>query len=216
MALSLNSGTWLGVLILYTLSTSAAAFSTVRNPLRNCGRQPSSFSFTSSRSSSNDDPISRLPLMEAELSFEADEEKRILLMESINDAKTGAEFGIRSAQFRFYEAFTKQDLEAMKAVWSSADDVRCIHPGMESLNGPQAVLESWGQIFNSGDAFTIEPSRTRVDVSGQSALCSCIEETPGGGLLECLNVYRREEGNWKMILHMASPIAMRRTQPPLA
>jgi len=66
-----------------------------------------------------------------------------------------------------------------------------------------------------GGGFRIEPSRTRVDVVGGSvALCSCLEETEGGGVLECLNVYRREEGSWKMILHMVSPIAVRRSKPP--
>jgi ketosteroid isomerase-like protein len=156
-------------------------------------------------SSTQDDPVSRLPLMEAELASETDGDKRIKLKEGIDSAKTNAEFGVRKAQFNFYDAFTNQDLEAMKHVWSSAEDVRCVHPGMASMNGPETIMKSWAQIMQ-GTGFTIKPSRTRIDISGQTALCSCIEETPGGGMLECLNVYRREDGNWKMILHMASPI----------
>jgi ketosteroid isomerase-like protein len=143
--------------------------------------------------------------MEAELASETDGEKIIKLKEGIDSAKTNAEFGVRKAQFNFYDAFTNQDLEAMKHVWSSAEDIRCVHPGMASMNGPETIMKSWAQIMQ-GTGFTITPSRTRIDINGQTALCSCIEETPGGGMLECLNVYRREDGNWKMILHMASPI----------
>jgi ketosteroid isomerase-like protein len=143
--------------------------------------------------------------MEAELASETDGEKIIKLKEGIDSAKTNAEFGVRKAQFNFYDAFTNQDLEAMKHVWSSAEDIRCVHPGMASMNGPETIMKSWAQIMQ-GTGFTITPSRTRIDINGQTALCSCIEETPGGGMLECLNVYRREDGIWKMILHMASPI----------
>lgn len=157
-----------------------------------------------------DDTVARLPLLEAELVSETDKDKRQSLLERIEDAKTSAEFGVRKAQFSFYEAFSNQDMEAMTNIWSSDPCVRCVHPGMESLNGIEDVMRSWAEIFMQGDAFTIQPSRTRIDISGQTALCSCIEETPGGGQLECLNVYRREDGGWKMVLHMASPVMVRR------
>lgn len=160
-----------------------------------------------------DDPVSRLPLMEAELAVlnntlakSETEEKRLSdLTAAVQDAKTAAEFGIRRSQVEFYSAFSDQNLSAMKEVWSTQPDVRCIHPGMPCLNGHEAVIQSWGQIFSNAPKFSIQPSRTRIDVCGQTALCSCIEET-SDGKLECLNVYRREGGTWKMILHMASPI----------
>ena len=189
---------------------------------RFCRSKPSSSTRTTLFSSNNDnisnsnnnnkldDPVARLPLLEAELVSETDKEKRQSLLERIKDAKTNAEFGVRKAQFSFYEAFSNQDMEAMANIWSSHPSVRCVHPGMESLNGIEDIMRSWAEIFMQGDAFTIQPSRTRIDISGQTALCSCIEETPGGGQLECLNVYRREGGGWKMILHMASPVMARR------
>jgi ketosteroid isomerase-like protein len=144
--------------------------------------------------------------MEAELATETNGEKRIKLEASIQDAKTSAEFGVRKVQFNFYEAFTNQDLKAMKEVWSTAADVRCVHPGMPSIDGIDLVMASWASIFGSGAAFKIQPSKTRISICGQTALCSCVEETPNGGMLECLNVYRREAGKWRMVLHMASPV----------
>lgn len=161
-------------------------------------------------SASNDesDPVLRLPLMEAELASTNDEQRKSELEEEISNAKTAAEFGVRRAQAEFYQAFAEQNVEAMKRVWSCGEDVRCVHPGMESLNGIDDVMKSWQQVF-SGPAFPIEPSRVSLEICGKTAFCSCIEKTSNDGKLEALNIYRREGGSWKMTLHMASPIVMR-------
>jgi SnoaL-like domain len=129
-------------------------------------------------------------------------------MEKIDHAKAIAEFGVRKAQVTFYDAFSNRNFDVMSELWSSDDSVvRCIHPGSEECLGRDAILETWSQIFSSSPSnFVIQPNRTKINISGLTALCSCVEVTPGGGRLECLNVYRREEGSWKMILHMASPI----------
>mmetsp|Transcript_8421 Transcript_8421/g.11068 ORF Transcript_8421/g.11068 Transcript_8421/m.11068 type:complete len:202 (+) Transcript_8421:113-718(+) len=160
-----------------------------------------------SSSGEKNDQVSQLPLLEAELASCQEMEKREELQGQIDDAKISAEFGIRRVQSTFYDAFSNQDLTAMAEIWSTSQDVRCVHPGMPSLMGNELIMQSWEQIFSPGQAFTIQPSLSKIDICGQTALCSCVEETPGGGKLECLNVYRREDGAWKMILHMASPIA---------
>jgi SnoaL-like domain len=178
-----------------------------------------------SETTGHQDPVLRLPLMEAELATLLEENRNSdndnmqrrqkELEEAIGHAKTAAEFGVRKAQLEFYDAFSKGDMAAMERVWSTRSHVRCVHPGMVSLEGRDKVLASWRQIFLSGDdsssssssssSFEIEPTRSRVEVHGLIAICSCVEKTQGGGSLEALNVYRREEGTWKMTLHMASP-----------
>lgn len=168
----------------------------------------------------------RLPLMEAELATllegidDDDDDNQIRrrrqenLQLAIADAKTAAEFGVRKAQLGFYEAFSRGDIDAMEQIWSRQSHVRCVHPGMTSLEGRDRVMASWRQIFLSGEegggdnddvAFEIEPIRSHVEVHGLIAMCSCVEKTEGGGSLEALNVYKREDGAWKMTLHMASP-----------
>jgi hypothetical protein len=171
------------------------------------------------------DPVVRLPLMEAELAIlredssnDRNQQKQQALQEDIANAKTAAEFGVRKAQLEFYDAFSRGDIELMGRIWSRQSHVRCVHPGMNSLEGRDNVMASWRQIFQSGgdgkedDLFEIEPIRSHVEVHGLIAMCSCVEKTKGGGNLEALNVYRREEGAWKMTLHMASPtiISLRR------
>lgn len=158
---------------------------------------------------SGDDAVAQLPLLEAQLATLLTDDGRSELEEKISNAKMSAEFGVRKAQADFYEASTNADLEAMEKLWSSKSNVRCVHPGMESLNGKEMVMKSWAEIFSNLEGFTINPMRTHIDICGQTAICTCVEETPGGGKLEALNVYHREGGSWHMTLHMASPIAVR-------
>lgn len=184
-------------------------------------------------SASDQDPVFRLPLMEAELATrmmsegeegdqlsENDKVKVEELRTSIADAKTAAEFGVRKSQQQFYGAFSTGDANAMSEVWSDISHVRCVHPGMESIEGRDAVMESWRQILSSTAApleddddedeplFSIDPERVRIDICGSTAICSCVERTQNGGQLEAINIYKRENGSWKMTLHQAGPVVM--------
>ena len=168
-----------------------------------------------------EDNVLMLPLLEAELvklkgSSKKDNNnvQRIEeLKDTIDNAKTAAEFGVRRVQAEFYDAFSTADFEKMSRVWSRSDDVCCVHPGMHSLQGITAVMDSWRQIFagyagsDDQNAFKIRPARVKVDICGRTAICTCVEET-NGGVLEALNIYRREDGSWKMVNHMASPVMM--------
>lgn len=170
---------------------------------------------SSSSRSGDHDPVLRLPLMEAELATLDNDKDPSELKMAIGDAKTAAEFGVRRAQLEFYDAFSRGDIDAMERVWSTQSHVRCVHPGMSSIEGREAVMDSWRQIFSSGGGgeknnFAIEPSRAQIEICGLTAICSCIEETEGGGELEALNIYKREAGNWRMTLHMAGPVIMQR------
>jgi hypothetical protein len=193
----------------------------------------SNYGTTPSGKADRGDPVLRLPLMEAELATLLEKRRSAVedstqddinfeeLQNAIVDAKTAAEFGVRKAQLEFYDAFSSGNINKMDEIWSKESHVRCVHPGMSSLEGRDKVMSSWKQILISGagsrnnddddddePVFNIEPTRSRVEVHGLIALCSCIEKTEGGGTLEALNIYKREEGGWKMTLHMAGPIAM--------
>jgi len=168
-----------------------------------------------------EDIVLLLPLYEAELvklngsggEGTKDVERIQELKDKIENAKTAAEFGVRRVQSEFYDAFSTADYQRMSDVWSRSDDVCCTHPGMHSLQGTSAVMDSWRQIFagyagaDDKKAFKITPSRAKVDICGQTAICTCVENT-SGGKLEALNIYRREGGSWKMVNHMASPVMM--------
>jgi len=164
-----------------------------------------------------DDPVLQLPILEAKLASRTEDSDVDVddLQTAILDVKTAAEFGVRKSQSEFYEAFSNGDMDAMSDVWSESSPIRCVHPGMASVKGRKAVMESWKRYFSvsvppssSSSFFTIEPERVQIEIYGLIAICSCIERNEGGGQLEALNVYRRENGSWKMTLHQAGPIMM--------
>jgi len=152
------------------------------------------------------DAVIQLPLWEAQLQEAENSDDREELERKIENAKTSCEFGLRRAQVEFYDAFSNQDMNKMGNVWASRQLVQCIHPGMSSIVGRDALMKSWEILFQS-EAFSIEPSNTKLDVCGSTAICKCVENV-GQSRLETLNIYKREDGEWKMTLHIASAIAV--------
>lgn len=117
----------------------------------------------------------------------------------------------QEAEFAFYQAFERADLEAMMGVWAEDESIVCVHPMGPSLRGRHAVEDSWRQILN-GDSemrFRIEDAQYTQD-----ALLSihCVHENIDHGpglqqhaLVIATNVYRRTDNGWRMVLHHASP-----------
>ena len=157
------------------------------------------------------------------------------LQELIENTKTSAEFGVRKVQQEFYEAFSTANYDAMVNIWSHQnfdyddpnDLCSCTHPGMPSLQGRFKVLASWQQMFaashqrvqqhehnpegESRDQLQrITPLRVKVTICGSTAISTCLEQTQHGRQLEAINIYRREDGSWKMLNHMASPVTVGR------
>lgn len=117
----------------------------------------------------------------------------------------------QEAEAAFYEAFEQGDADAMMAVWSSVEDVVCIHPQGSPVAGYEAVRESWREIFNSGQKlrFRITPHHAytglmlSVHVVLEHARLESGEESSSPIL--ATNVYMRSDKGWRMILHHASP-----------
>ena len=157
------------------------------------------------------------------------------LQELIENTKTSAEFGVRKVQQEFYEAFSTANYDAMVNIWSRQnydyddphDLCSCTHPGMPSLQGRFKVLASWQQMFAASHQRVqqhehnpegagqdqlqrITPLRVKVTICGSTAISTCLEQTQHGRQLEAINIYRREDGTWKMLNHMASPVTVGR------
>jgi len=115
----------------------------------------------------------------------------------------------QEAEAAFYGALERGDLKAMLALWADDEAVVCIHPGGERLQGRDAVERSWRgmlagvpdmrfelkDVNYSGNAeLSIHTLHERIYVNGQLA-----------GLALATNVYRLEEGGWRLLMHHASP-----------
>lgn len=104
----------------------------------------------------------------------------------------------------FYVAFAARDLAAMTEVWSSEDPLYCLHPGWPLLSGQTAVMESWAGILASGGGPEIAADEAVPCLQGDLGLVLCIERL-GSGVLAASNLFRREEGRWRLFHHHAGP-----------
>ncbi len=130
---------------------------------------------------------------------------------------------MREANERFYESLRLGDLDRMIAVWSSREELCCVHPGWEEpLVGRAAVVDSWERIFAHGGKVHVESEDEHVVVAGDTAIAILIEEVYDGdgvvvGAAQATNVFVREPGGWFMIHHHASPLLRKRagrSRPP--
>ncbi|MCF8720021.1 nuclear transport factor 2 family protein [Nitrospina gracilis] len=120
---------------------------------------------------------------------------------------------ILSANELFYEAFNKQNLDAMKSLWQDDGSCICIHPGWPVLRGFDSIIQSWKDIFDNTDHMEIRLSDVSVVVSADMAWVSCQENLFSihmAGVqtshVHTTNLFRQVNGTWKMILHHAASV----------
>ena len=105
----------------------------------------------------------------------------------------------------FYAAFAGRDADAMEAVWSDREPVLCIHPGWPPLEGREEVIASWRRILEGPHPPRIRcvaPSARFLTEDLAVVLCFEVLEQ---GTLAASNLFRRENGVWRMVHHHASP-----------
>ena len=123
------------------------------------------------------------------------------------------EESIIAANESFYKAFNARDLDAMKIVWASHEKVTCVHPGWMPLNGLKSIIDSWEGIFKNSGNMDIQMTDISITASENLAWVSCVEKlytiaTHGvlASKVFSTNLFQLNEGNWKMIMHHASPL----------
>lgn len=124
-----------------------------------------------------------------------------------------SESDVLAANARFYEAFTKKDIEAMESVWARELPVACIHPGWSALKGRARVLASFRGILGGDGTPMIVPTEPSVFLYGEVAFVVVYENIPEGRLL-ATNVFAREDGEWRMVHHQAGPTSGEPELPP--
>ncbi len=127
-------------------------------------------------------------------------------MESDTDA-------VLRANAEFYRAFETLDIRQMEAVWSRAQDVKCIHPGWVPRMGWTQVRDSWVTIFNHTHSMKFSVCVMETTVRGDVGWIVCqehIETSDGGetlmGLVMATNLFERREGRWLLVHHHGSPV----------
>ena len=109
------------------------------------------------------------------------------------------EAAVLAANAAFYAAFNARDSDAMAALWATAAEVTCVHPGWNILRGREAVLESWRSILGNAEQAKIVGAAEVALVVGR--------ELVGGHPIAVSNTFLLEEDGWKLLHHHASPVA---------
>jgi ketosteroid isomerase-like protein len=116
-----------------------------------------------------------------------------------------------AAEEAFYRAIQNNDLDTMMAVWAEDENISCVHPGSQRLDGRAAVRQSWEQIFahSPGMEFRITDLSHYYD---QGLAVHVLHEHIRLGHdshnqppVIATNIYRLTDHGWRMVLHHASP-----------
>ncbi len=113
------------------------------------------------------------------------------------------ESDILAANQAFYRAFASGDMAAMESVWAVGEGIACAHPGWRLLIGRETVLESWRGILGNNPP-AIACRAPMVLFAGEACAVLCYEELDNSVML-ATNLFRLEEGRWKLFHHHAGP-----------
>lgn len=121
---------------------------------------------------------------------------------------------VSAANADYYDAFERQDLDLMRAVWEHSERVTCTHPGWPTLHGSSDILDSYAAIFAGPQSLQVILTNEHVMVEGNFAYVSVDENLVDQGgnatATAALNVFVDDgSGRWNMVVHHGSPIVSR-------
>ncbi len=114
-----------------------------------------------------------------------------------------------AANERYYAAFATHDLAAMNALWALRSPASCVHPGWMILEGRDDVMASWASILGNETQPRVVPGGAKAVIIGDMAMVHCREFVAGSGLM-ATNLFVREDGEWRIFHHHASPVMVAR------
>lgn len=127
-----------------------------------------------------------------------------------------SESAVQQANDQFYAALNalfKGDTQAMDAAWSHADDVTCLGPDGKFLVGWDQVRQSWDLHAKTMLGGSIRPEDVHATTGEDLATVQCFEVgdnivdgKPVQVKLRATNIFRKENGQWKMIGHQTDKL----------
>ena len=118
----------------------------------------------------------------------------------------GDEAAVLAANAAFYAAFNARDADAMAALWATAAEVTCVHPGWNILRGREAVLASWRSFLGNAEQAKIVGAAEGAQIIGEVAIVVG-REVVGGHPIAVSNTFLLQADGWKLLHHHASPVA---------
>ncbi len=122
----------------------------------------------------------------------------------------------------FYAALATRDIDAMKKVWLETEKAGCVHPGWVIVKNWETIMQSWKSIFDPEDQVDIKLSDMSLEISGDMAWVSCIQEMVyikrdpvTFNISQSTNVFKKDSRRWVMLIHHASPIIVSSYKPEM-
>lgn len=112
-----------------------------------------------------------------------------------------------AANAAFYAAFNAGDVAAMDVLWARNAPVACVHPNWNALEGREQVMESWRNILGNPDQARVFAGAESAHELGDVGYVLC-REIVDGSALATTNVFALEDGEWRMVHHHTSPVAI--------
>ncbi len=122
---------------------------------------------------------------------------------------------VLSANADFYDAFERQDLDLMSAVWEYSDRATCTHPGWPTLHGTDEIIESYAAIFGGPQSLQVILTNEHIMVEGNFAYVSVdenlVDQEGNAAATAALNLFVFDGGDrrWQIVVHHGSPIISR-------
>ncbi|MDA0797577.1 MAG: nuclear transport factor 2 family protein [Chloroflexi bacterium] len=118
-----------------------------------------------------------------------------------------------AANAAFYRAVESLDGDLLDAILAHDEPVRVVHPGWPLVSGRADVKASWERIFDNAGVMQFTIVDPEAYVEGELAWVICTERltsVQGGrvveGLVATTNLFRRENGEWRIAHHHGSPV----------
>lgn len=127
---------------------------------------------------------------------------------------------ILKANDDFYTALATRNLKAMEEVWQTGEKAGCVHPGWAIMRNSENIMRSWKSIFDPQDQVDIKLSQVSLEISGNMAWVTCIQEMTyikrepvTFNISQSTNIFKKDAGRWVMLIHHASPIIVNSHRP---
>jgi len=112
------------------------------------------------------------------------------------------------AEAAFYRSIERADIDALDAVWSTQDNIVCVHPGASRIEGRKAVMDSFIELFIEAPVLNFSIVDTLYTGNDELAVHLVREEIELDGqvisIMVSTNIYHLEAGGWRMLLHHIS------------
>ena len=117
-----------------------------------------------------------------------------------------------AAEAAFYDALEHADVEAMMEIWSTDEEIVCVHPGGARLVGRIEVREAWRQIFMNGTRLRFRIDGVEQLRAATMSVHNVIEHIAVEGNPQPIdpvlatNVYVLGDDGWHLWLHHAGAL----------